>query len=298
MLHRLTSYFNKLFRLQQWYIGWAKVPVQQFLRDPASVEFNWIIPRQRRTFIADPFGIESEDGHLKILAERLVQGRSHGEVILIDTRQADDSNWQLLLRQAWHLSYPMVVHDHGRRFVVPEQGASGTVSAYALHADNTIDSRPTWTQPDWPALDSTPLFHEGRWWLFSARRGDPHWGGALRLHYSDALAGPWHEHPKSPVVTDWSRARPGGRVALVGGRLMRPAQDCSTIYGGALVINEITRLSPDDYEEKVVLRVLPGTLRAPGGAACHHLDHTAQHILVDAMRYTYHPLAWWFKLRS
>lgn len=294
----ITTLVNKLFRMQQWYIGWAEASVSKFVADPSSVRFHWIIPERKAVFIADPFGVDAPDGHLIVLAEALEHGRHHGEIIRIDTRDARDSAWVRLLRKTWHLSYPFIVNDGGKRYVMPEQGASGTVSAYALTVDNEIDPHPVWTVPDCPALDTTPFFHEGRWWLFSARRGAPHWGGPLLLHYADTLAGPWQSHPLNPVVTDFSAARPGGRVAKVDGRLLRPAQDCSTAYGRALVINEIVRLTPTEYEERVVRRISPADLKAPEAVACHHLDHTERHLLVDALRYVYHPLAWWYKWRS
>lgn len=292
------SLFKKLFRLQQWYVGWARAPLERFLDDPASVEFTWIVPREGRVFIADPFGLEQADGHLDILAEKLVQGRSHGEIIRIDTRRPEEARWVGLLRQPWHLSYPFVLRHGGRRWVVPEQGASGTVSAYPLNERDEIEPQPSWTLKDTPALDSTLFEHEGHWYMFSARRGGPHWGGPLLLQHAPAPEGPWTPHPKNPVVSDYGRARPGGRVIQRGGRLIRPAQDCDRIYGEALVLNEIVRLTPDDYEERVLRRVTPAELKAPQAVACHHLDHTDQHLLVDAMRYVYHPLAWWFKWRS
>jgi hypothetical protein len=161
-----------------------------------------------------------------------------------------------------------------------------------------MHAEPTWTLPDWSALDATPFLHEGRWWLFTARYGDPHWGGALRLHHADALTGPWTAHPANPVVADYGRARPGGRIVRVGRRLLRPSQDCSHRYGEALVINEIVRLTPQEYGERPVMRLTPADLGAHGAVACHHVDHTEHYVLVDAMRMVYHPLAWWFKWRD
>jgi hypothetical protein len=304
MIQTIKTVFNKLFRLQQWYVGWAKAPLSHFLEDPLRIRFNWIVPQRKTVFIADPFGLETPEGDLIILAEKLVQGRSHGEIISIDTRHSlppygvEEAVWKPLLRKPWHLSYPFIVQEGADRYVLPEQGASNSVSAYRLDECGNIDPHPAWTVQDCPALDTTPFFHEGRWWLFSVRRGQPYWGGPLLLHFADQLSGPWQPHPMNPVVTDHGHARPGGRIARIGGRLFRPAQDCSRVYGAALVINEIVQLTPTVYEERVSRRVRPEDLGAPDAVGCHHLDHTASYLLVDAMRYVYHPLAWWFKWRS
>lgn len=118
----IESLVDKAFSLQQWYVGWAQVPVHEFLQDPGAVRFNWVVPDDKRTFIADPFGVETAQGGLVIIAERLVQGRSHGEIVRIDATGSPRRDWRLLLRKDWHLSYPFIVHDAGRRLVVPEQG--------------------------------------------------------------------------------------------------------------------------------------------------------------------------------
>ena len=36
------------------------------------------------------------------------------------------------------------------------------------------------------------------------------------------------------------------------GRLYRPAQDCSEVYGQRIVINEVLALSPADFEERSI----------------------------------------------
>ena len=38
---------------------------------------------------------------------------------------------------------------------------------------------------------------------------------------------------------------------------MRPAQDCSRTYGGAITFNRIVRLTPTAFEEEVVGRLAP-----------------------------------------
>jgi hypothetical protein len=290
--------FDRVFGLKQWYIGWAQATIDEFLADPGSVSFKWIVPARKAVFLADPFGVEADDGRLLIYAERLEHGVSHGEIVLIDTASPDESAWHPVLARAHHLSYPFVVRVGPRRHLIPEQGYAGDVTMYELMPDGTVGDKALRLLDSWPALDTTPLEHAGRWWMFSTKLGDANWGGALRLHVAQRLEGPWLPHPRNPVVTDVGRARPAGRIIEQSGRLLRPAQDCSRVYGEAIVINEITKLTPDEYEERPVARITSQQVRAPGGVACHHLDHTARYVLIDVMRVVHHPLAWWYKWRD
>ena len=75
----------------------------------------------------------------------------------------------------------------------------------------------------------------------------------LRLFYARNLTGPWIEHPKSPIVRcDCHKARPGGRVLLVHGRVIRFAQDDCQAYGRSVRAFEVLELTPENYLEREV----------------------------------------------
>ena len=60
-----------------------------------------------------------------------------------------------------------------------------------------------------------------------------------------------------PIVSDVARARPAGRIFRHRGHWIRPSQDCSHGYGGAVVFNRIERLTIDEYRETPIARVDP-----------------------------------------
>jgi hypothetical protein len=124
------------------------------------------------------------------------------------------------------------------------------------------------------AVDASVFRHDGRWWMFAG--ADPaHGHGTLRLFHARALAGPWEEHPRSPIVRgDPGRARPGGRVVSVAGSVIRFAQDCGPAYGAALRAFAITELGADAYREveAAPAPVLAGTGRGWNRSGMHHVD--------------------------
>ena len=52
-----------------------------------------------------------------------------------------------------------------------------------------------------------------------------------------------------------------------GDRLIRPAQDCASHYGSAIVFNEVLELTPARYGERVLARLAPDW--SPTLVACH-----------------------------
>jgi hypothetical protein len=95
----------------------------------------------------------------------------------------------------------------------------------------------------------------------------------LRLYGADALHGPWHEHPCSPLrVGEPGHARPGGRVIVDDrGRLLRFTQDCRRRYGEALSAFEIVELDAAHYRERPLGRVL-GPGQGWNALGMHQLD--------------------------
>jgi hypothetical protein len=113
--------------------------------------------------------------------------------------------------------------------------------------------------------DATLLQYENKWWIFAAV---VHEGGSaqdeLAIFYSDRLEGPWQPHRLNPVKSDCRSARPGGRIIMCGNRLLRPAQDCESGYGSALVWLEIEELTPERFSERELLHWPGSVLKADG----------------------------------
>jgi hypothetical protein len=113
---------------------------------------------------------------------------------------------------------------------------------------------------DISAYDSTLLWYENMWWMFSTVT-DGHGVSSsdeLYIHYTDdILSGIWKPHAANPVVSDVTCARPAGSFFWSGSRLFRPAQDSSGSYGYGLVIHEVEALTQNVYRERVDRRILP-----------------------------------------
>jgi hypothetical protein len=188
-----------------------------------------------------------------------------------------------VLREPWHLSYPFVWQDTGGKLLmVPESVAARQVALY--ESDSPLGPwqlRSVLLQGRrW--ADSTLMPYGGRWWLFAssaAERGCPH--DELWAYHADRIDGPWRGHALNPLKIDARSARPAGAMGIdADGFPYRVAQDCSTVYGGAVRLMRIVALDPERYEEEEV---------EPGNAfrttrPWHTLNADDHGVVIDTLR--------------
>jgi len=140
--------------------------------------------------------------------------------------------------------------------MIPESSANGSVELWrATEFPFTWSLEKTLFRG--PLVDTTPLFHEGRWYFFTALiepRGRPAFGA---LFSADQLTGEWVHHPSSPICTDVRRARSAGPIQRLRTRLIRPVQDCSEAYGHRIHVQEILELTPTTYRERCLHSIEP-----------------------------------------
>ena len=263
-------------RSDPWSIGLYTGPDPLHL-GPAPGVANPVMTREQVTdvpadFVADPF-LFRHHGEWHLFFEILNHERRTGEIGW--AKSPDAINWSyggIALSEPFHLSYPCVFTHEGEIFMMPETLGADAVRLYRA------DPFPTRWVPVADLIpgriaDPTPFRFEGRWWMFACPA--PYAHDTLSLYCAEDLAGPWREHPASPLITgDKSRARPGGRVVVWDGRLYRFAQDCGPRYGSAVRVFEITRLTLDDYAERECAEspILGPTGAGWNGKAMHHVD--------------------------
>jgi hypothetical protein len=160
-----------------------------------------------------------------------------------------------VLRTPEHLSFPFVFEHDGTVYAVPESYESGRITLYRVQTDPLRFVDPM-TLLDIDGCDPAIVRWADRWWLFCTRASmlpDAN----LFVYFADDLAGPWIPHARNPVKTDVRGARSAGTPFVSNGALYRPAQDCSTSYGAAVVLHRIDVLTPDAFAESAVRRVEP-----------------------------------------
>jgi hypothetical protein len=196
-------------------------------------------------FVADPFLIHEQD---KFYLFFEVLGVDKGLIALATS--ADGRHWRyerVVLEEPFHLSYPCVFKWQDDYYMIPESCEVNSIRLYKAtrfpYEWQFVKSLVTGRS----LVDSTVLYHQGVWWLFSTSTGNQN----LYLFSADHPEGPWREHPRSPIVINNTRdARSAGNILNTGDRLIRFSQDCAKVYGQAVRGFEITKLTRDEYQER------------------------------------------------
>ncbi len=104
----------------------------------------------------------------------------------------------------------------------------------------------------------------------------------LFLFYSRELfTDQWHAHPMNPIVSDVKKARGAGSLFVKDGKLFRPSQHCSKVYGYGFDLNEIVTLSETEYYERTITSIRPDPREK--FVAIHTYAHQGNLTVIDAL---------------
>ncbi len=225
------------------------------------------------SFVADPFLFHHGEAWY-LFCE--VWDRALGRGVIGAATSRNGEHWEWLgevLREDFHLSYPNVVADGGRIFMIPETNAAGSVRLYEAVSFpfrwefvGELFSHPN-------PVDPTVFAHDGRWWCFldGSLRSD-----RLELHCAERLAvgENWKPHPQSPLVLgDQVRARPAGLPLVIDGVLHRVSQAKNPRYGTAVRAHRIDVLDDEHYaDDRWGSILLHPSGRGPNRSGSHHIS--------------------------
>jgi hypothetical protein len=257
-----------------WGIGW-RFDGSASLLDKGEASFQ-IITGGTHSYLADPFPFRHK-GRDFIFVEQYLYAQNRGciAVMAVD-RNGVVGTPRIVLDEPHHLSYPFVFEQAGQIWMIPESGAAKNVSLY-----RAVDFPHRWTREACliegiEGYDVTPLPHDGGFWFFVSPRlwKSTSWD-VLSLYHADSLIGSWNPHVANPVLIDARLSRSAGAFIQRGGRTLRPVQDCSRGYGGAVTFCRIDALCGSEFAQTPVSRIRPG----PFG--CHTYNRQAGLEVID-----------------
>ena len=289
MRNLATNCARSIFRLclhsPHWRIGWRLHDGPGVMERMSLDGPRWqVLADPGRRFFADPFPV-TWAGRTVLFFEDLDHRVGKGVISALEFDSSGPVGEAVpVLEEPWHMSYPFLIEHDGALFMVPESSLSGSVPIYRC-----IDFPRRWDRVGTlldgvEAADCTVFKHGGLFWMMSAtREGVGGYSDMLSIHYSKDLLGPWLEHARRPALVDVAAARPAGAVVERLGRLWRPVQDCSRGYGRSLVLAEIDRLDPREFEQTIHRRIEPGPLWP--GKHLHTLNRFGRLECIDGTTY-------------
>ena len=286
---KINNSFLRKFVLGEWNVGLANLDfLSHFSKvkqgGTLELDIQWMKHHHLNSFYADPFIYEVGADSVKILAEEFFFDRSKGviSILNIDRKTGKLLNKSVVLEETCHLSYPF--YDKAYGTFLPESFRNGNWAEYDFDGETVSNKR---IISDFPMIDTTPVPHDGRWYLFATTQ--PNALDELLIYWSDKRDGPYLPHPLNPQKKDIKTSRCGGKFFEYNGELYRPVQDSTHLYGETMHIMKVTELTPATFTEEFYCDV---KITNPGKYALgfHTLNFQDDVVIVDGYRERFSPL--------
>lgn len=272
--------FIRMLKINQWFLAYNVNPVHA----GSLRHYKHIIPPADR-YWADPFIIRHQDRNY-VFIEEFLRKLGHARISVMEIDATGKYTTPVpVLERPYHLSYPFVFEHEDKMYMIPETRRNKTIELYVSN-----DFPGGWElvkvlMKDVEALDATLIFDNGRWWMFTTMIEFRHASSndELFLFSSDDLfSDDWQPHPLNPVISNAQAARPAGRIFRHEGKIYRPSQDCTKLYGYGFSFSRIDVLTETDYSETVVESVYPNW--HPNIKGTHTFGREGDLTVIDALR--------------
>lgn len=257
----ISYLFNRLGRpkIKRWFLLIRKK--QSNINTSFFIGSNTELVAGKEKLWADPFIVTINPFHYIFIEEYIYKiKKAHISVLTLD-RDFRILDNRKILEKSYHLSYPHIILNEGKYYMIPETGSNRTIQLY----------RCTGFPDKWDfvmnlvegieARDTTIFFYAEKWWMFTSvvlYKNETFDFSGLFLYYSDELiCNRWINHPQNPITCDHKFLRPAGNIFISDGNIFRPSQDCSGEYGSAININRVTVLSETEYKEEFLSKIEP-----------------------------------------
>ncbi|MDQ6666578.1 MAG: hypothetical protein M3Z23_19535 [Acidobacteriota bacterium] len=217
--------------------------------------FRWLDSPKGHAW-TDPFLFE-RDGQYWLFFEDYLYAQKRGTLACAPlSSEGVMGEPRTILDTGSHASYPYIFSDDDAIYMIPETRALKTVRLYQA-VEFPYKWEPVRDLFSGQAVDTSIWKQDGLWWFFTTLLEPRGRGAFLYLYSAETLTGKWKLHPMNPICYDVRRARGAGAIHRHGDKLLRPSQDCSKRYGYSFSLNEIVKLTPDEYEERPLVTVEP-----------------------------------------
>lgn len=262
-MSRIYERFRKMKTCEYWVIAYRKTTEQgSILKKERLTGF---LPLAQKKFVtqADPF-LYVHQGKNWLFYEKQNLTDMKGSLWCINLDEAGAKPVKVL-EEPFHLSYPQVFRYGKYTYMVPETRKAGEVRLYRC-----IQFPEKWEKEEtlfeFPAVDTTILQNtdidgtETEFFAFAYRKDH------LEIYACQIEKEHFRILKKEKIFSSEpsKKLRPGGAVFKENGKLYRSVQNCSEYYGQELIINEISRLGKEGFEEWEYKRISPDDISVPG----------------------------------
>ncbi|HTO16589.1 MAG: hypothetical protein PHP72_03565 [Dysgonamonadaceae bacterium] len=238
----------------------------------------------KNEFWADPF-IFNYKGDNYIFFENYNYSTKRGKISCGRIKDDELVDVTDVLDLDYHLSYPFIFEENGDVFLMPESSENKRLEIYkCISFPNKWELYSTAFEGEMVADASFYVDNTNQRWLFINKQDDLNSAmeNELFIYRVDSLKLELLEpHLQNPVIINSETARNGGAIFKYRDEIYRPSQaNIEGVYGRALNINKIERLTIEEYVEKTTVTTYPNFHK--GLIAMHHLHQVKDLFVIDA----------------
>lgn len=268
-------------RFECWSVAYRRRNGRKTLLDDKETPFI-CIPNTWRYWAGDPHAVEI-GSHTYVFAELYDRVMRKGVIGCCELTETGATPWRVVFKQPFHLSYPHILQDENHIYMIPESYVGREIAIY-----EAVNFPYTWQKlkvlaSDLVAVDSTVFHHDQKHWMLTLCFEAGHERLLLvRLDSDGAFRN------QLTVSLDDPNKRPAGHLFQHGGKLIRPAQDCSESYGCALNFYEVDQVSESSYTETLRMKFRPEDITTNLGACAaglHTYNMTEHYEVIDLKEY-------------
>jgi hypothetical protein len=223
--------------INTWQIAFPDASIEDIAAGkPYSINIMKGAPADR--WYADPFVLDVTPTHIVILAEEYLYSTSRGRIARLTIERSSFNLVQTdtVLDLDTHLSFPAIIRRGDKTYIYPENSASGMLNVYEY---DSATNRCTLLGPmsDYPLVDAILTEIDGKEYIFATQKERAN-GDSTEVFAKNSNG----LFEKVQTVTVGKNiGRNGGAFFSIGGKLLRPAQNCNGGYGRGLSIQQITK---------------------------------------------------------
>ena len=216
-----------------------------------------------------------------ILAEEYCYDIRRGRIarVVIDCKTFEEKGFEIILDLPTHLSFPFIIRQNGKVYLIPENSASGCSTVYE-YDDATRKLTPLHHLAEEPFADATIFEMEGKSYLCTTMVPDTN-SKSVKIYTFDRENLKVAERVATvefPILC----GRNAGEVFAVDGHLYRPAQDCTLRYGHGVILQKIT-MKDGKWSFEDVNSFYPNTFKYNHGV--HTFNNYKGLIVIDVRGY-------------
>lgn len=263
-----------------WNIGFIEDGLAATLVNPRP-KIHWVKKTFKDRWFADPFILDVTETEIIILAEEFCYNIGRGRIarVVIDRKTYKEKNFEIILDLPTHLSFPFIIRQNDKVYLMPENSASGFSTVYE-YDDAARKVTPIHHLAEEPFTDATIFDMNGDSYLLTTMTPDSN-SSSVKIYSFDRNRLKVVERISS-VEFPIACGRNAGEPFIVDRNLYRPAQDCTKRYGHGVILQKIS-MSNNNWRFDNVNSIYPDTFKYNQGV--HTFNNYKGLIVVDARGY-------------